>query len=93
MAAPRDGTLTDLHVRHNGSGGNGNDVTYTVQVDDVDTGLTLALASGAVGQASDVVNSVAVTKGQRVDIIVEKAASVGANPGPVVATINLRSPE
>jgi hypothetical protein len=77
--APRDGTLRNLYVRHGNPDGNGNNVTYTVRVNGVNTTLTVTMASTD-SQASDLVNSVAVLAGQTVDVVVTKGANIGNSP-------------
>ncbi len=65
---PRAGTLRNLVVRHNSPAGNGGVVTYLVRVNGVATPITIGLATGAVGVASDIVNSFAVVLGDDVSI-------------------------
>jgi hypothetical protein len=88
MQIPRDGALRNLHVRHNLPDGNGAAITYTVRVNGADTALSVALASTA-SSASNLVDSVAVSKGDRVSIRVNKAAGVLRSPRNVVATAEL----
>jgi hypothetical protein len=80
------GVLRNLYVRHNVAVGNGNAIVYTVMVNGVATALTLSLVTGAVGQASDLANTVAVVAGDRVSIRVTKAASVGTAQTDVTAS-------
>jgi hypothetical protein len=80
------GVLRNLYVRHNVAVGNGNAIVYTVMVNGVASVLTVSLVTGAVGQASDLVNTVAVAAGDRVSIRVTKAASVGAAQTDVTAS-------
>lgn len=77
---PRAGTLRNLFVRHNSAGGNGNLVVYTVIVNGVATTITASLATGAVGQASDIVNGFAAVQGDFVAIrCVKPVAVAGGN--------------
>jgi hypothetical protein len=88
QAVPAAGVLRNLYVHANDPGGNGNDVVYTVRVNGVASSLAVTLAStGSTG--SDVANSVAVAKGDLVDIEVTKAAAIGSSPNDVVATWEL----
>ena len=73
---PRAGTLRRFFVRHNTATGNGNNVVYTVMVNGVATAITVTLATGAIGQASDLVNTVAVAQGDRVSIRATKAVTI-----------------
>lgn len=95
MVAPYAGTLRDFYVRHNSADGNGNSIVYTVRVGPpagpmVATAITVSLATGAIGQGSDLANSVAVAAGDIIDIEVTKAASVGNSPDDITATIDLK---
>jgi hypothetical protein len=74
--APRAGTLRNLFVRHNTANGNGNNVVYTVFKNGVATAITVTLATGAIGQASDLVNTVALAQGDVVNITAVKAATI-----------------
>jgi hypothetical protein len=89
LPAPRSGTLRNLFVRHNVSGGNGNNVTYTVTVNGVATAITVMLATGAVGQASDTTHTLAISAGDRIGLMVVKAASIGGGSVDVVVTLEL----
>ena len=76
--ASRAGTLRNLRVRHNSSTGNGNSVVYTVFVAGVATAITATLASGAIGDASDLANTAAVAAGDLLQVRASKAVSIGA---------------
>lgn len=67
-----------LFVRHNLANGNGNNVDYTVFVNGVATAITVSLATGAVGQGSDMVNAVAIVQGDRVSIQATKALAIAS---------------
>jgi hypothetical protein len=83
---PRAGELRNLAVSHNSNGGNGANVTYTVVVNGVLTALTATLATGAIGVAFDLINTVAVAQGDLVTVQAAKAAPIGAgNIGPQVS--------
>jgi len=76
VRVPRAGTLRNLYVEHNDPGGTGATITYTVFVNGVGTAITIGLASTA-AQAADTVNTVAVSAGDRVRIVVTKGAVAG----------------
>lgn len=78
FGAPRAGTFRNLFVRHNLTNGNGNSITYTLRVNGVLTALTATLATGAVGQASDLANSVAVVQGDLIEMVRIIPALVGS---------------
>lgn len=85
--APRAGMLQSLFVRHNRAVGNGNNVVYTILVNGVVTLLAATLATGAIGQVSDLVNMVAVAQGDRVALRASKAASIGNGQLEVAVTM------
>ena len=76
LPVPRAGVLKNFFVRHNAAAGDGNSVAYDVLVNGVATAITVTLATGAVGQASDLVNTVVVAQGDRVSIRAVKAAGI-----------------
>lgn len=83
--APRDGTISNLYVRHGTPSGNGGIITYTLRVAGVNTGVAVALAStGSLGQ--DTVNSASVNAGDLVSIRVTKAGGIGTSPRDVNVT-------
>jgi len=82
----RAGTLRNLRVRHNVPKGNGNNIVYTIRVNNIAAGVTVTLASTAT-DGSDLVNSVVVAAGDLVDIEVTKAAGVGTSPNNITATV------
>jgi hypothetical protein len=86
---PRAGTLKNLFVRHNAADGNGNTVVYTVMLNGVATLLTVTLATGAIGQASDLVNSVVVAQGDRIGLRAVKALAIGGASVLVQADMEL----
>jgi hypothetical protein len=90
MVAPYAGTLRFFYVRHNAAGGNGNAVDYEVLVNGAATGITVNLATGAIGQGSDLANTFAVVAGDRIGIEVTKASNVGAGAVDVAATLDLK---
>jgi hypothetical protein len=89
LPLPRAGTLRNLFVRHNSAGGNGTVVTYTILVNGVATLITAALATGAVGQASNLVAGFAAAQGARVTLQVNKPVSIGGGNVDLVATLEL----
>lgn len=89
MPVKRAGTLGSLVVRHLGTGGNGGDIVYTVLKNGSATSITVTVASGARGQTFDVTNTESTVQGDLVSIQATKAASVGANPGPIYASLEL----
>jgi hypothetical protein len=91
IVAPYTGTLRNLYVRHNVTAGNGNPLVYTVRINGVASALLVSLASTSL-QGFNVVNSVAVVAGDRIDIEVTKAASVASSPTDITATIDLQVP-
>lgn len=87
IVAPRSGTLKNMIARHEAAVGNGNTIVYTVRVNGVDTLLTVTLASGAIGQVSNLVNTVAVAQGDRITLKAVKALVI-AN-GSVIPSVTM----
>jgi hypothetical protein len=85
----RAGILQKLFVRHNSAAGNGNVIVYTVMKNGVATALTVALATGAIGQASDLVNTVAVVAGDRISLRGSKALSVASGAVNLAASTEI----
>jgi len=86
VPAFRAGTIKNMRVMHNAPAGNGNDIVYTLRVAGAASALTVTLASD-VSQGSNLVNTVAVTAGQLLDVEVTKAAAIGASPIDVVLIV------
>lgn len=64
----RSGTLRNLFIRHNSVGIGVANVTYAVLVNSVPTAITATLATGAIGQVSDLTHSVMLVQGDRVSV-------------------------
>ena len=79
ITAPRGGTLRNLFVRHHAFTANANTVTYTVQVNGVDTALAVTLGVNAVATASNVANAIRIAQGDRITIKVTKSGSIGGS--------------
>ena len=88
LRAPRAGTLRNLYVEHNGLGGGGNLIVYTVYVNGAATLLAVSIAANA-ATASNLVDTVAVAAGALVEIIVSKAANLGGSPSNIVTSVEL----
>jgi len=88
LRVPRAGTLRNLYIRHNNPGGTGAIVTYTVRINGVGTALSVGLATTG-ANAQDVVNSVVVAAGDRVDIEVTKVALAGGTSIVPEATVEV----
>jgi hypothetical protein len=69
--------------------GNGNNVVYTVFKNGAATAMTVTLATGAVGIASDITNTVAVLFGDLISIRAVKGTSIGNGAISVIAAIEL----
>lgn len=83
---PRAGTIRNMYLLHNTGGGNGAAIVYTLRVNGAATALSVSLASTST-DAQDTVDTVAVVAGDRIDIEVTKAASVGTSPTDVNVTV------
>jgi hypothetical protein len=89
LPVTRAGTLRNLFVRHNSAAGNGNNIVYTVMKNGVATAITVPLATGAVGQASDLVNTVAVVAGDRISLRGSKAAGIAGGGVNLAASLEI----
>ncbi len=76
---PRAGIIRNLGIRHTTVNGNGNTVVYAVLVNGVLSGLSVTLATGAIGQAFDLVNTAVVAAGARLSLRAVKALTIGNN--------------
>lgn len=87
--ATRDGTLQNLFIIHTEPDGNGDSVVYTVQINSVDTSLVVTMASTD-STGSNIVNTVAVTQGDRLAVRVTKPdGPIVTSPGKVIADFEL----
>jgi hypothetical protein len=64
--------------QHNIAGGSGPVATYTLLVNGVATALAVSVPTGAVGQASNLVDTVVVAQGDLLSLTVD-SASFGPN--------------
>lgn len=81
--AVRDGFLRFLYIRHGNPDGNGNDITYTVRVNSVNTTLLVTLPSTG-SQASNLVDVVALSAGDTIDVMISKpGGGIGNSPDGV----------
>lgn len=90
IVAPRAGTIRSLFARHNTANGNGAAVAYTLFVNGVATALAASLATGAIGQASDLVDSVVVAQGDLLSVRAVKAAPIDVGDPELRATVTMR---
>jgi hypothetical protein len=67
-----------MFARHNTAGGSGDPATYTLLVNGVATALTVSVPTSAVGQASNLVDTVAVAAGDVLSLSID-SASLGPN--------------
>jgi hypothetical protein len=84
--APRDGTLQNMYVRHGNPDGNGNNITYTIRINETTTSVTVTMASTD-SQASDLTNTAAVTAGDNIDLEVTKTTNIGNSPDGITVTV------
>ena len=83
---PRGGVLRNLRVHHNTPDGNGLPIVYTLRVNGVDSALSVSVASTA-ADGANLSATATVAAGDLIDIKVTKAASIGASPLDVIATL------
>jgi hypothetical protein len=89
VPVPRAGFVRNLVVRHNSAAGNGNNVVYTVLLNGVATALTVTVPTGVVAQAIDIVNSVPVAQGDRLELRASKAIVIASGLIDVQGTVEL----
>lgn len=85
---PVDCTIDKMYVYQNQPGGNGLASIYNLRVNGLPTLLNVSIASTAL-TASDLVNSAVVLEGDLLDVIITKAASIGATPNNVVVSMRV----
>ncbi len=76
-------------IRHNKPSGNGNDVTYTLRVNNVATALTVTLASTDTSASTSA--TVAIASGDLIDIEITKAAGIANSPDDIVCLLETES--
>jgi len=76
-----------MDVLHNVPSGNGNDIVYTLRVNNVATALTATLAS--TGTSVTATATVAIAAGDVIDIEVTKAANVANSPDDIVVLVEV----
>lgn len=81
-------TARKLRVRHNTTAGNGNAIVYTLQVNGVNSTLTVSLASTS-SDGSDLANTVSLAAGDLVGIEVAKASSVATSPSDITVSLEI----
>lgn len=84
--APCNGTFSNLYAKHNGAGGNGNAIVYTVRKNGATQTLTVSVAANSTTAVGDTTHSFTVAAGDLIDIEVTKAASVASSPTDVMVT-------
>ena len=84
-----DFSAVRMNVRHNDPRGNGNDITYTLRVNETDSALAVTMAS--TDSSGNDSASVTISAGDRLDVEITKAAGVGTAPRDVVCTIQTES--
>jgi hypothetical protein len=84
--ATRPGTLRRLTVKH-GDAGAGATMTYTVQVNGVDTGITVSMLASNTSVQIDASNLAAVVAGDEIGVKIEKSIAMGGGPGRIRASL------
>ena len=89
IIAPRGGVLRNLFVRHHVSTSSAQTVTYTAQVNGVDTPIAVTLVANAVATVGNIVNTILVAQGDRITMKVTKSAAIGAGGVKAVASMEI----
>lgn len=88
MVIPFAATIKNMHVYHNNTAGNGNNIVYTLLKNAVATSLTVTIPS-TTQTASDTVNSASVSAGDRLTVEITKAIAIGASPGDIYISMEI----
>lgn len=89
IIAPRGGTLRNLFVRHHSATSSSNTVTYTVQVNGVDTAIVATLAANVAATVGNVINTVVVAQGDRVTVKITKSGAISGGGLKAVASMEI----
>jgi hypothetical protein len=89
IRSARNGTLSNLRVRHN-TPGIGGSISYTLRKNGVDTALTASCPASASG-CVDLVDSVTVNADDIIDLTVTKVPGISTSPIDITATIEFNS--
>ena len=87
MPVHRDGLLRKFTVKHGGAPGNGNSIVYTVQVNAIDTAITVTIASNSSVKVTDSTNTVFVSEGDLISVKATKAVGIGTSPFDIYASL------
>lgn len=90
MIIPYNCTLKNMYVKHNGIGGNGNNIDYVVRKNNINTNLKVTLSSMS-SDGSNGVDSVYFNKGDYLDIQVNKTLSIGTSISDIIVTLEIIS--
>jgi hypothetical protein len=88
IIAQRGGTLKDFRVKHETAGGVGT-ITYTLQIEGVNTTITVSILSASTVMVSDLVNTIDVVAGNRITVETVKVG-VGASPTDIASSVGFR---
>ena len=84
----RSGKIRNLRIFHNTPGGNGLNIVYTLQVEAISTLLSVTIPSTS-QDGSNLINVASFNPGDRVSLYVQKAASIGASPLDIIASMEV----
>lgn len=87
MRMPRTGFLRNMHVAQNVAAGNGNDIVYTVHLNDPATLLAVTIASNVV-EGQNTTDIVEVGPNDEISLRVTKALGIGSSPVDILVTID-----
>lgn len=86
LVIPFSGTIRNMHVYHNNTAGNGNNIVYTLLKNATSTALTVTIPS-TTQTASDTSNSVSISAGDRLALEVTKALGIGSSPSDICVSM------
>lgn len=85
----RGGFLKGFSMRHTTAPGNSNLVVYTVQVNAVDTAITVSIAADSTTKVTDSTNGVFVVEGDLISVKVTKALAIGNTPTDIFGNLGV----
>ena len=88
LMAPRSGIMKNMYVVHNGPSGNGNSIQYVLRKNGINSSLTVSLASTS-SSGSNTTNTVQISQGDVLDVLVTKATTIANSPSNIVVTMEL----
>jgi len=89
--ADDDIDIYSMSVIHGNPSGNGNDVVYTLQVEGIDSALSVTIPSTTETASSAILSTpISISRGEKYSLKVTKALSIGGSPNYNQCTLTAR---